>query len=319
MTLLTSKKGKLYSITGIIIIILLFLGLYFLYIQPLKMSLANKQRELQTEEKLLSVIENQINDTGSDTYEGSETLQKQLPVKPLVEQLLLDIEKAEVVSGSLVTNMEFSMEEIEEQIAEQQEASEEETPVDQREETKPETPLPAGIKKTTVVLTVNSSNYFEMEKFIDSLESESRIIHVENLQTEGQEEVVSADQEKQLIVSEITISAFYMPKLTDLIDQLPKMDVPKTGGKKNPFSMSGNILEPPEKALANQTQHSNDIKPKTESEGNIIKYTVQPGDSLSRISMSFFQSSAGEQIIKDRNHLNSNVIIVGQVLEIPIQ
>lgn len=255
MTLLSSKKGKLYSIIGIMIIILLFIGLYFLYIQPLKSTLANKQREMQTEEQLLAVIESQIHDTGSDSFEGTEELQKKLPVKPLVEQLMLDIEKAEVVSGSLVTNMEFSMGEIEEDTTEEQlEIDLEETPADEQEESKSNIPLPEGMKKTTVVLTVNSSNYFEMEKFIDSIESENRIILVGNLQIDGQEEVVSTDQEKQLIVSEITISAFYMPALTDLIDQLPKMTVPKTGEKKNPFSMSGNISEPSEKVPGDQTQ-----------------------------------------------------------------
>ncbi|WP_066292853.1 hypothetical protein [Bacillus sp. FJAT-29937] len=255
MTLLSSKKGKLYSIIGIMNIILLFIGLYFLYIQPLKSTLANKQRELQTEEQLLAVIESQIHDTGSDSLEGTEELQKKLPVKPLVEQLMLDIEQAEVVSGSLVTNMEFSMGEIEEDTTEEQlEIDLEESPADEQAENTSNIPMPVGMKKTTVVLTVNSSNYFEMEKFIDSIESENRIILVENLQIEGQEEVVSTDQEKQLIVSEITISAFYMPALTDLIDQLPKMAVPKTVEKKNPFSMSGNISEPSEKVPGDQTQ-----------------------------------------------------------------
>lgn len=244
MTLLSSKKGKLIGITGIILLLLLFAFLYFLYILPLKTTLANKQRELQTEEQLLSVIENQIHDTGSDTFESTETLQKEIPVQPLVEQLLLDIEKAETLSGSLVSNMDFSDSEIEEKSAEETlveslEANEEGTTEQEKEKTN--IPMPAGMKKTTVVLTVQSPDYFSMEKFIQSLESEKRIILVENLQINGQDEIISTVQEKPVIETEITISAFYMPALTDLIEQLPKMEVPNTSNKKNPFSMSGNI------------------------------------------------------------------------------
>ncbi|WNS74461.1 pilus assembly protein PilO [Bacillus sp. DTU_2020_1000418_1_SI_GHA_SEK_038] len=240
MTLLSSKKGKLIGITGIILLILLFTGLYFLYIQPLKTTLANKQRELQTEEQLLSVIENQIKETGTDTFESTEALQKEIPVQPLVEQLLLDIEKAETVSGSLVSNMDFSDSELEEESAEETQETDDEETAEKADE-KPSIPMPAGMKKTTVVLTVKSADYFSLEKFIQSLESETRTIIVENLQIYGQDEIISADQEKLAIETEITISAFYMPTLTDLIDQLPKMEVPNTSNKKNPFSMSGNI------------------------------------------------------------------------------
>ncbi|MEH7123953.1 pilus assembly protein PilO [Bacillus sp. JJ1532] len=242
MTLLSSKKEKFIGITGFIILVLIFLGIYFLYIQPLRSTLASKQRELQTEEQLLAVIESQIKKTDSNTYEGTEALQKKIPVKPLVEQLLLDIEKAETVSGSFVSNMEFSTDEKEEDAqGETNDSILEESSTNQEEEENSNIPMPAGMKKTTVLLTVKSSNYFEMEKFIESLESENRIILVETLNIFGQDEIVSTDQEKQTIESEITISAFYMPALTDLRDQLPKMEVPKTSDKKNPFSMSGNI------------------------------------------------------------------------------
>ncbi|MBY0123959.1 LysM peptidoglycan-binding domain-containing protein [Bacillus sp. S/N-304-OC-R1] len=329
MTSLSAKKEKLYLIVGAIIIVLLFFGLYFLYFQPLKSTLSNKQRELQTEEQLLSVIENQIKETASDSYEGTEALQKKIPVKPLVEQLLLDIEKAEVVSGSLVSNMEFSTGELEgDKTEDQQGGNGEESPVDQQGNNKPSIALPSGMKKTTVVLSVKSSNYFEMEKFIESLESENRVILVENLEINGQEEIVSADQEKQPIESEITISAFYMPTLTDLIDQLPKMEVPKTSDKKNPFSTSGSLSNQGDKVATNPTQNSNGEKPQgnngteqsvQKNNQSIVKYTVQPGDTLFRISMKFFKSRDGEKIIKEWNHLENEIVKTGEILEIPLK
>lgn len=328
MTSLSTKKEKSFVIIGIVVLVLLFLGLYFLYIQPLKITFSIKQKELQTEEQLLSVIENQIKESTSDTYEGTEALQRKIPVKPLVEQLLLDIDKAEVVSGSLVTNMEFSTGEIEgDQPEGQQEVNVLETPADQQGEDKASIPLPQGMKKTTVVLTVKSSNYFEMEKFIESLESENRIILVEKLEINGQDEIVSVDQDKQPIESEITISAFYMPNLTDLIDQLPKMEVPKSSDKKNPFSMSGSLSNQAGKDAETSSKDSNSEKPQGNSQAEqpvkqnsqgIVKYTVQPGDTLFRISMKFFKSRDGEQIIKEWNQLNSEIVKTGETLEIPL-
>lgn len=329
MTLPSTKKEKLIGITGFILIVLIFVGVYLLYIQPLISTLENKKRELQNEEQLLSLIQKQIIKKDSNSFEGAEMLQRKIPIQPLVEQLLLEIEKAEIVSGSQVSNMDFSTGEIE---AEREELTPESYLEGSKKDNKEEIssiPMPEGMKKTTVVLSVTSSNYFEMEKFIETLESENRIIIIENLEILGQDEVVSTEQEKQAIESEITITAFYMPTLTDLIEQLPKMEVPEPSDKRNPFSMSGTILNKAAKELEKGTEDLEIVSPKNNTQNiqleneivsnqGLIHYIVQPGDTLYSISMKFYKTRKGEQIIKDRNRLNGNVVKTGEVLEIPL-
>ncbi|MDQ0161502.1 LysM peptidoglycan-binding domain-containing protein [Bacillus alveayuensis] len=51
----------------------------------------------------------------------------------------------------------------------------------------------------------------------------------------------------------------------------------------------------------------------------IITHTVQPGETLYRISMKYYQSRDGEEKIRQYNHLNGNEIYVGQVLKIPLE
>lgn len=51
---------------------------------------------------------------------------------------------------------------------------------------------------------------------------------------------------------------------------------------------------------------------------NIVYHTVKPNETLYRISMNYFQSQAGIDIIKNANGLANNEIRVGQVLKIPI-
>ena len=78
-----------------------------------------------------------------------------------------------------------------------------------------------------------------MEKFISVLEQSERIIVVEAIDFTANDEIISDDQMDQLLTFQVKISAFYMPTLTDLIDQLPKLETPKPANKQNPFSYFG--------------------------------------------------------------------------------
>lgn len=58
---------------------------------------------------------------------------------------------------------------------------------------------------------------------------------------------------------------------------------------------------------------------KKENSYNIIYHTVQPQETLYRISMKYFHSDAGIEIIKQANHIQDQNIETGQVLKIPIK
>jgi type IV pilus assembly protein PilO len=92
------------------------------------------------------------------------------------------------------------------------------------------------LKKLTVSLSVESPSYEDLEKFIDTLESLNRIVVVESISYSGGQEITSLDQEDEPLSYSLTISAFYMPSLTDLAAELPKIDAPAPAGKDNPLS-----------------------------------------------------------------------------------
>ncbi len=98
-------------------------------------------------------------------------------------------------------------------------------------------PLPAGIKKLTVTLAVVSSNYDELKSFIETLEALPRTLVVESVGFSSGGEITSLDSElKEELSYSITLSAFYMPALTDLQDQLPEVVPPAPGNKTYPFN-----------------------------------------------------------------------------------
>lgn len=233
-----SSKDRLIILLSVVFLLFLFAGTYFLFVQPQKTELANKERQLQTEEQLLTVLQNKITETNESTFESTMELQKRVPVKLLTEKLLLDIEKAEVISDSFIVSMDFGDGEIME-LSEESNQTELEIELDNKEseeeKLKDSIPLPTGVKKVSVNLSIESPSYFELEKFIEAIERSDRIIVVEKIDFSGKEEITTLDQSDEPLKYAMTISAFYMPMLTDLISELPQIEAPKPSNKKNPF------------------------------------------------------------------------------------
>lgn len=231
-----------------IILLLLFAGIYLFVLFPKMEKIPQKESELSTQEQLLSVLQSKITGTNSNTFENTVALQKMVPVKELSQQLLLEIEKAEVVSRSFVVNMNFDDGDVsfehepveESETAEEHETVENEDEQSHEEETNTIT-LPNGLKKTVVTLNVESPGYFEFEKFISILENSERITVVEALDFTAGEEIIELEQSEQPIRYQVKIAAFYLPSLVDLIDQLPKMETPEPANKKTPLVKSGDL------------------------------------------------------------------------------
>ncbi len=51
----------------------------------------------------------------------------------------------------------------------------------------------------------------------------------------------------------------------------------------------------------------------------VIYHTVKPGENLYRISLKYYHSKAGEEIIRKANNMSGNEIYLGQVLKIPLK
>jgi type IV pilus assembly protein PilO len=237
-----NMKPKLLLAISVVIVVIAAGSLYFLFLSPKLDELERKETELKTEQQLLTAIENNAASRQANSFSSTVELQKRVPVKPLIEQLLLDIEKAEVVSGSFVAEMQFEEGEVaaDTPAEEVQPAEAQASEVDADGETVPAA-LPQGVRKITVALTARSSTYYEFERFIESLENNKRIILVESIEFEGQEEISTVENGSQPLNYNIAVSAFYMPELAELEKQLPAIDSPPPGNKRNPLNSFADV------------------------------------------------------------------------------
>jgi type IV pilus assembly protein PilO len=248
MKLSFSKKHKLILLVGLLLIVLLVIFAQFFKLSPLKSDLESKEQTLATEKKLLDSISQKKLDETKKVTEDTRELQKKVPVTPLQEQFILDLEKAENVSNSKISSMAFSKDvdvPMTTEAAPAATANAAETTevpeVKTVQETTAEQAAPAptsGLKKLTANLSVESPAYEDIEKFIATLESLKRIVVVESINYSGGEEITTLDpaEEKKPISYTLTVSAYYLPGLEDLIAELPKIDAPAPANKKNPLS-----------------------------------------------------------------------------------
>lgn len=263
MSLQFSKKELLITIVSLLLLGALFYGAYSFYVSPKLANLEMKEKTLKSEQALLEAVSAQSKDSEEMTFENTVELQKRVPVKPLTEKFVLDIQKAEVVSNSFVMNVSFADGELKAETNtdqtkqadtnKQQEQTQTNNQADQKQEKQTQTtdnkdekttpsnvantiPMPTGMKKITATLEIQSPNYESLEKFIQTLEDLQRIVVVEGIDFSGKDEVTSVEQQGTLLTYTLTVSSFYMPTLTDLQKDAPSIDVPEPGKKKNPLS-----------------------------------------------------------------------------------
>lgn len=267
------KKG-LYVGILLAVILLLFVYVYFAFYRTAAVQLETAKQQLQAEEQLVEAIEaNSTAGSVQGPLVATGSLQNKVPVKPMSEKLLLDFEKAELLSDSLITAIVFTEGEeetlpVEEEAdnedatadaetaddpataADEETASEEEQAneseeenmtdgteeeTDVQEQPLPEEVLPAGIRKIRAQLTIESPGFAEMNAFIDSVENQLRMIRVEQLEFTGPEEAQKVEGVTEPVTYNLTVAAYYMPELTDLLEDAPEIDAPDPANKQDPF------------------------------------------------------------------------------------
>ncbi|QPA30234.1 pilus assembly protein PilO [Thermaerobacillus caldiproteolyticus] len=239
MTVRFSKRQLVFLFTFLIVIAAFFAVLYVYTLKPLYNRMDELSATVDSEKQLLAATKAQVSQQQTQNTESVVELEKKVPVKPLVEQLLLDLEKAEVISDSFISNMTFN-EEAEINSSEQSSTTNE---TNDQKETKSSTSssesslsLPSGLKKISVQLTVQSPSYYQLERFLQTLEELPRIVSVESLSFTGNPELTSIDTEVKPLTYSLTISAFYHPGLAHLQNELPPLDVPPPSEKRNPLT-----------------------------------------------------------------------------------
>jgi type IV pilus assembly protein PilO len=237
------KEWMLIGSSIVLVLMLIFAVVWFFYL-PVKNQQESLLNDVTTERKLIEALDSKIASIKQDSFENSSSLQQKVPVKPMTQQLLIDLEKAEIVSGSLITSIQFTEGAVPLPPAGEEGGSEiegtTETVSDPSTDTTentaaPAAALPQGLQKLTATLSVEAKSYFEVEKFIEKLEELHRIVEVEQLSFSGPAELLQIQEVTENIQFNLVVSAFYLPGLIELEAELPKLDAPVPANKKNPF------------------------------------------------------------------------------------
>src|SRR5690606_22987679 len=127
----------------------------------------------------LEMIEEEEEITSEVNNENTVDLQSNIPVKPMIDQFLLAVEKVEknaIVNLKEITLNEEQMEEVTEQDRnEDLEDPNLENPIMQ----------PEGLKKVTVHMEIEADSFSSLEKFLIDIEMMSRTTHIAEVHFEA--------------------------------------------------------------------------------------------------------------------------------------
>lgn len=209
-----NRKETILVVLSVLFLIALLLYSYFMLFQPARETRLQAQQTLQTERQVLSSLQQQA--AGETESEPASTLplQRRVPVSPAEEVVLLQVGKAEVVSGTEIQNVAFSTGEM-------------------VIENPPEGVT--GVSELLTTVQILSPDYDGILTFIEEVERLERITVTNSVTFTGPPERTEEAQEDEPIAMEITFSSFYRPDLTTLEGETPTAPAPPASLKDDPF------------------------------------------------------------------------------------
>ncbi|EGA89100.1 type IV pilus assembly protein PilO [Planococcus donghaensis MPA1U2] len=211
-----SQKEKGLIILTSIFLIALSAYSYFMVYVPAKEARIQAEQTLSSERDVLIALQTQFKELPETEKVNPRELQRKVSVEALTELIVLQIEQAELMSGTLVDNIGIT-------------------------EGLVELPVPVegleNLQEVLTTVTVKADDYREITTFIEKVEAMERIMIVEAINFSSGEEITKAEQvnENDEIDVTLTFSAYFRPDLIALADTLPKVDTPTPAGKKNPM------------------------------------------------------------------------------------
>jgi len=233
MTIEFTRKHLAFSLLGILFIVGLACYCYFIVLQPLKNERNNIESQLQLQQRLLT--QNQSVTAPNQNKEikiSTALLQDELPVKPLEDQFLLNLEKAETLSGVLISSIGSAN--IEDKNARQLENGilENTVPIQPKQNGITNSQTNNDVKDLTFSLQVKYMYYEQLHNFLQEIEKSTRIIQVESVNFTGKNDQSSLTSAPVKSEASIVIKTFYDPSLKGLALQDPTIDVPKSCEKR---------------------------------------------------------------------------------------
>jgi type IV pilus assembly protein PilO len=254
LTLRLEKKEWIMVILAFFIGSATLFSMYYFSYLPVLHAKTIKQDELNTENKLISVTEQKVKKIQTNTFESTNALQIKVPVKPLTDQLVLDLDKAETISGSFIKEVAFTegnitlipkTTELDSALTNPEATamtpSTTTTPsgATKKNDTNAKTSseiLPQGLKKISAAIKISAPSYDEIQSFIKEIEALDRIVEVQEIAFDGPLEEIKLEDSTKEIEAQLVISAFFLPSLGELSEQLPTFEPPISANKENPFA-----------------------------------------------------------------------------------
>ncbi len=209
-----NRKEAILVVLSVLFFISLLLYSYFLLFKPARDQLQQSRDSLQAERQVLSTLQQQAAAATDREPASSLPLQRKVPVEPVEEMVLLQLGKAEIISGTEIENVAFTTGEM-----------------------VIENP-PEGVENVSELLTtvsILSPDYEGIASFIEEVERLERITVTDSVAFSGPPEKTEEADEDEQVQLEVTFSSFFRPDLETLKGEVPRVPAPSASLKDDPF------------------------------------------------------------------------------------
>ncbi len=220
-----TKKALIILIASVVLTMFIVTAFYLSFVSPMFQARTVAENQLLTEQKMLELLHEQEAEQEEEIAEQTTQLQRKLPVDPLIDQLLLDIQRVEALSNTYILDMNF-VKGRPANLVEGGTNEEEEVEVGDTSET---------IRQVSVDLSIIANSYEDLFQFLAEIDRLPRIVSIESISFVGPDENIMIDNQTDSLHFLVAISTYYYPDLQQLREELPKVDHPEPSGKTNPL------------------------------------------------------------------------------------
>ncbi len=254
MKLVWTRQHLLVALASLLMIFGFFTFLVVRLISPVQAERVQMERELADEQQRIHMLQQAEGNEQLERIESSVRLQQQLPVQPLMDQLLLALSRAEGISGTYITSIHVEEDNEASFLTNDRELEQREEPEEDPlsstlteptvEEDEPSVPVTAveelpttveGLKMIRFLVTVRTTSYEGLARFAEEIDKLERIMNIDMISYVSPEERVQVDDELNSLEFTIVVSAFYYPELAELEEESPTADYPNPASKRTPF------------------------------------------------------------------------------------
>lgn len=209
MTSLTDQQRRIFLfLFSIIVSIALCYYSYTYFYSPAKQRHFQAENNVIFEREALYSLQKEAIKLENENFATIQVDQQKVPVVPFDDGLMFQIERAEVVSNSIVQRVQFTFDN-----------------VDNVQNT----------SRLTAEIALIANNYEQVATFLDEIENIARIVHVDAIDFSSPEEVRknTTEAERNLELT-VTISSYYRPDLAILLEEVPQLNAPRSANKADP-------------------------------------------------------------------------------------